>query len=157
MSRVATFFYLQPRMCTSSSANSLLRRGRNTLDGAALGESQARLTRLLMPSHNPTRRLTLRSSKQGTSAAAKHSVRHARTHKHTSTSKYTHTHTHKDTHTHLNTHTYTKAITHAHISIHTHTHTHTKASTRTQTHIKASTHAQEQSNTHTHTQLHTDR
>ena len=133
MSRVATFFYLQPRMCTSSSANSLLRRGRNTLDGAALGESQARLTRLLMPSHNPTRRLTLRSSKQGTSAATKHSVRHARTHKHTSTSKYTHTHTHTQRHTHTFKYTHIHKSNHSCTHKHTHTHTHTHKSKHTHT------------------------
>lgn len=54
------------------------------LDGASLGESQARLTRLLMPQHNPTSRLTQNSSTQGEELAAQLLLRracaHSRTH-----------------------------------------------------------------------------
>lgn len=58
MSRVSALFYPQSCMCTSSSANSLLKWRMNTPDWASLGGSQARLTRLLMLPHNPTSPLT---------------------------------------------------------------------------------------------------
>lgn len=58
MSWVTALFYPQSCMCTSSSANSLLKWRMNTPDWASLGGSQARLTRLLMLPHNPTNPLT---------------------------------------------------------------------------------------------------
>lgn len=72
MSRVTAFFYLQSCMCTSSSANSLLKWRMNMLDWASLGESQARPTRLLMPPHNPTSLLTQSSSTQRQPVAGQH-------------------------------------------------------------------------------------
>lgn len=72
MSRVTAFFYLQSCMCTSSSANSLLKWRMNMLDWASLGESQARPTGLLMPPRNPTSLRTQSSSTQRQAVAGQH-------------------------------------------------------------------------------------